>query len=163
MVRAYRPELPTSRGGNRLRLAAFVLLVPGTGLLIGLLNMPGAWYSALEKPSFNPPDWVFAPVWTALFVLIAIAGFRTFERQPDDTAMKLWIVQMALNFSWSPVFFSLHRIGLALAVIVALLFTILAFIWRQWQPDRKAALLFVPYAVWVGFATILNMSLFLIN
>ncbi len=163
MVRLPQPELPPSRRGARLRLAAFVLLVPGTGLLIGLLNIPGAWYGALSKPAFNPPDWLFAPVWTMLFVLIAVAGFRTFERYPRGTAAKLWIVQMALNFTWSPVFFSLHRIDVALAVIVALFFTILAFIWRQWQVDRTAALLFIPYAVWVGFAAVLNTSLFVLN
>ena len=153
----------TSRRGDQLRLVAFVLLVPGAGLLIGWLNIPGAWYAALNKPPFNPPDWAFAPVWTILFVLIGVAGFRTFSRQPRGTAMMLWALQMALNFTWSPVFFSLHRIDVALAVIVALFSTILAFIWRQWQVDRTAALLFIPYAVWVGFATILNTSLFALN
>ena len=148
---------PPSRRGNWLRLAAFVVLVPGAGLLIGLLNIPGEWYAALNKPPFNPPDWLFGPVWTVLFVLIGVAGF------PRGTAMMLWTFQMALNFAWSPLFFSLHRIGLALAVIVALFSTILAFVWRQWQADRAAALLFVPYAAWVGFAAILNISLFLLN
>jgi translocator protein len=156
-------RVPPSGRGNRLRLVAFVLLVPGAGLLIGWLNIPGAWYAALNKPPFNPPDWVFAPVWTVLFVLIGFAGFRTFSRQPRGTAVMLWTLQMALNFAWSPLFFSLHRIGVALAVIVALLSTILAFVWRQWRVDRTAALLFIPYAAWVGFATILNTSLFLLN
>ena len=102
-------------------------------------------------------------MWTILFVLIGVAGFRTFSRQPRGTAMMLWALQMALNFTWSPVFFSLHRIDVALAVIVALFSSILAFIWRQWQVDRTAALLFIPYAAWVGFATILNTSLFALN
>jgi tryptophan-rich sensory protein len=153
----------TSRRGNRFRLAAFVLLVTGTGFLIGWLNIPGAWYATLNKPPFNPPDWVFAPVWTALFVLIGVAGFRTFSRQPRGTEMILWTLQMALNFTWSPIFFSLHRIDFALAVILALFFTILAFVWRQWRVDQTAALLFIPYAAWVGFAAVLNASLFLLN
>ena len=152
-----------SRRGNWLRLAAFVVLVPGAGLLIGVLNIPGEWYAALNKPPFNPPDWLFAPVWTVLFVLIGVAGFRTFSIQPRGTAMILWTLQMALNFAWSPLFFSLHRISVALAVIVALFSTIFAFVWRQWRADRTAALLFIPYLAWVGFAAILNISLFLLN
>ncbi len=166
MVRAPRPALsrvPPSTRGDRIRLAAFVLLVTGTGLLIGWLNMPGAWYASLDKPPFNPPNWVFAPVWTVLFVLIAVAGFRTFKREPRGTATKLWIVQMVLNFAWSPIFFSFHRMDVALAVIVAMFLAILAFIWRQWPVDRTAALLFMPYAAWVGFAAVLNTSLVLLN
>jgi translocator protein len=66
--------------GSLFRLIAFVLLVVGTGMTIGYLNVPGEWYAALRKPSFNPPDWVFAPVWSVLFVLIGLAGWRTWER-----------------------------------------------------------------------------------
>ena len=166
MVRAPRPALermpPSTRGGP-IRLAAFVLLVTGAGLLIGWLNIPGAWYASLNKPPFNPPNWVFAPVWTGLFVLIAVAGFRSFEREPHGTAAKLWIVQMVLNFAWSPIFFSFHRMDVALAVIVAMFLAIVAFIWRQWSADRAAALLFMPYAAWVAFAAVLNTSLVLLN
>lgn len=144
-------------------LAGFILVVPGAGLLIGALNIPGAWYAALNKPAFNPPDWAFAPVWTVLFLMIAVAGFRTFEREPRGAAMKLWVLQMALNFTWSPLFFTLHRIDIALAVIIALFVTIVAFVRLRWHADRSAALLFIPYAAWVGFATILNVALLLLN
>ena len=144
-------------------MALFMLFVTGIGLAIGALNIPGAWYAALNKPSFNPPDWIFAPVWTVLFLMIAVAGARTFEREPRGTAMKLWLVQMALNFAWSPIFFSLHRIDAALAVIVALFAAIAAFVQAQWRPDRLAALLFIPYLAWVGFAMTLNAALLLQN
>ncbi len=149
--------------GNRYRCAAFLCLVPAAGLLIGVLNRPGAWYAALNKPSFNPPDAVFAPVWTILFLLIAVAGYRTFEAEPRAISMKLWALQMLLNFAWSPIFFSLHHMDAALGVIVALLVVIAAFVWRQWNADRLAALLFLPYAGWVAFAASLNLSLLLLN
>ena len=148
---------------NSFGLAAFIVIVPGIGLVIGALNRPDGWYAGLDKPSFNPPDWVFAPVWTLLFLMIAVAGFRTFRRKPQRAAMRLWAVQMALNFAWSPIFFSFHRIDLALAVIVVLFGTILAFAWIQWRRDRASAALFVPYAAWVGFAALLNGALFLLN
>ncbi len=151
------------RRGTSFRFAAFILLVPGIGLVIGVLNVPGQWYAGLNKPPFNPPDWVFAPVWTILFLMIAVAGFRTFESKPRGAAMRLWLVQMALNFAWSPIFFSLHRIELAFAVIIALSGVILAFVSVQWRSDRVSAALFIPYAVWVGFATLLNGALFLLN
>lgn len=98
----------------------------------------------LVKPSFNPPDWLFAPAWTVLYVLIAVAGWRTFQKQPRSLAMGLWYVQLALNFAWSPIIFSLHAIALALIIIVVLLVIILDFITVPWGRDRAAALLFVP-------------------
>jgi tryptophan-rich sensory protein len=151
------------RRGSGFRSAAFILLVPGAGLVIGALNVPGAWYAGLSKPFFNPPDWIFAPVWTMLFLMIAVAGFRTFESRPRGDAMKLWTVQMALNFAWSPVVFSLHRLDLGLALIIALFSAILGFICLQWRSDRLSAALFIPYAAWVGFATLLNAALWRLN
>ena len=159
-----KPPMEQGRkSGNWYRFAAFLCLVPAAGLLIGVLNRPGAWYAALNKPSFNPPDAVFAPVWTVLFLLIAVAGYRTYEAEPRGAAMKLWIVQMALNFAWSPIFFSLHRMDVALGVIAAMFAAIVAFIWRQWTADRLAASLFLPYVAWVAFAMTLNLSLLLLN
>jgi len=149
--------------GRWYRFAAFLFLVPAAGILIGVLNRSGAWYAALDKPSFNPPDAVFAPVWTILFLMIAVAGFRTFEAEPRGTTMRLWSLQMILNFAWPPIFFSLYRMDVALGVIVALFAVILAFVWRQWANDRLAATLFIPYAGWVGFATLLNVSLLRLN
>lgn len=164
MGAAAKPKVGQGRmGGNWYLRAAFLCLVPAAGLLIGVLNRPGAWYAALNKPSFNPPDAVFAPVWTVLFLLIAVAGYRSFEADPRGTAMKLWTAQMVLNFAWSPVFFTLHRMDIALGVIAALLVAITVFVWRQWSADRLAASLFLPYAGWVAFALSLNLSLLLLN
>ncbi|MEP7174110.1 MAG: TspO/MBR family protein, partial [Aestuariivirga sp.] len=98
----------------RLSLFYFLTLVVGCGLMIGFITAPGVWYAQLVKPTFNPPSWLFAPVWTALYILIAIAGWRTWQRNRAGWPMKLWWAQLLLNFLWSPVFFSAHRIDLAL-------------------------------------------------
>jgi translocator protein len=146
-----------------LVLSTFLAMVLGGGLLIGFLTAPGDWYAGLAKPSFNPPNWLFAPVWTVLYVLIAVAGWRTFERNRTGRPMRLWWAQLALNFLWSPVFFGAHRIGLAFAVILLLAAIVLAFIAASWRNDRVAAWLFAPYAAWVSFASVLNGSIWLLN
>jgi benzodiazapine receptor len=145
------------------RLAAFVIAIIGIGFSIGITNIPGAWYSALQKPPFNPPDWIFAPVWSVIYILIAVAGWRTWEKEGYGLAMSLWLLQMLLNFIWSPVFFSMHLIGIALAIISTLLVVIAGFIAERWRADRLAAALFLPYAAWVAFATLLNASIFALN
>jgi translocator protein len=146
-----------------LTLALFIALVLGGGTLIGFMTLPGAWYAGLAKPPFNPPNWIFGPVWTLLYIFIAVAGWRTWERMPRSAAMTVWFVQLALNFVWSPVFFGAHQIGAALVVIVVLLAAILAFIVISWPRDRTAALLFTPYAAWVAFATLLNAAIWTLN
>ena len=148
---------------RNLRLALFVILVVGTGFAIGLTNPPGSWYAALAKPRFNPPNWMFGPVWAIIYLLVALAGWRTFERDGNSTAMALWWAQMALNFVWSPIFFTVHRPEVALAIVLMLFVAIIGFIARQWFDDRIAAALFIPYAAWVGFATILNFAIVRLN
>src|SRR5690606_4357394 len=123
---------------SRLALTPFMVLVVGGGLLIGFFTVPGPWYEALVKPSFNPPNWIFGPVWTVLYVLIAIAGWRVWQRDRSSAAMKLWWLQLLLNFSWSPAFFVLKQIDVALAIIVALLIVILAFIVSALKVDRAS-------------------------
>lgn len=144
-------------------LAAFVLLVLTGGLAIGYSNPPGAWYASLSKPWFNPPNWVFAPAWSILYLLIAIAGWRTWANNPRSLAMGLWCVQIALNFLWSPMFFSAHSLSGALATILLLLAAVIAFIVVQSRLDRVASALFVPYAGWVTFATMLNLAILRLN
>lgn len=148
---------------QRLALVLFIALVFVGGGVIGFYTAPGAWYAGLEKPPFNPPNWVFAPVWSALYVLIGIAGWRVWRLPAGGAAQVAWWVQLALNFLWSPIFFAAQNIELALAVIVALLATIAGFIALAWRVDRPAALLFVPYAAWVSFATLLNAAIWWLN
>ena len=146
-----------------MSLIAFVFVTLGGGLAIGALARPGDWHARLRKPSFNPPNWVFAPVWTVLYVLIAVAGWRVFSREPHGAAVVIWGVALVLNFLWSPVFFGLHRPAAALAIVIGLLAAIVAFIVLAWPLDRVAALLFLPYAVWVTFATALNAAIVRLN
>jgi tryptophan-rich sensory protein len=141
----------------------FIALVVGLGALIGVANVPGEWYRSLAKPPFNPPNWIFGPVWTMLYVLIGIAGARTWLAAPSSARMQMWFGQMALNFLWTPAFFGAESTVLGLLVILPLLLSILAFIRMSWTPDRLSAILFLPYLAWVGFATLLNLSLFLLN
>ena len=148
---------------RRQSLIVFLVAAVGIGLLIGATNLPGQWYANLSKPSFNPPNWVFPPTWTVLYILIAVAGWRTWLQERNGLALQLWFVQMLLNFSWSPVFFGLHHMALGLAIILALLAAIVGFISVQARENRTAALLFVPYAAWVAYAATLNFALLRLN
>lgn len=148
---------------NGVSLVVFLAVVVGGGLAIGTVTRPDGWYADLAKPPFNPPGWIFAPVWTILYVLIAAAGWRTFRRDPGGRAMKLWAVQLVLNFLWSPVFFAAHRVDAALAVVVLLFAAIVGFVAATWTADRPAAWMFVPYAAWVAFASLLNAAILVLN
>jgi translocator protein len=141
----------------------FIGFVVGAGLLAGLTNMPGEWYQSLQKPFFNPPSWLFGPVWTALYVMIGIAGARIWQRAPKSAAMQLWFAQMAFNLMWSPAFFGLQNPELALVVIAGMLVTIVAFMVKARPIDRISMLLFVPYLAWVAFASVLNLSIAWLN
>ncbi len=145
-----------------MALLLFLVLVIGAGLAIGYLTLPGEWYAGLVKPSFNPPNWIFAPVWTILYVLIAIAGWRVWD-YGLTRPQQFWWAQLILNFLWSPTFFGLKQMGLALVVMILLLIAIIGFIRTTRSFDRISALLFVPYLLWVAFAAILNASLWMLN
>lgn len=141
----------------------FVVLVMGGGIAIGVLTAPGEWYENLAKPAFNPPNWIFGPVWTVLYLFIAVAGWRVWNSGHDRLAIRLWFVQMALNFAWSPIFFAAKRPDVALVIILLMLAAIMGFILRAWTSDRVSSLLFMPYAAWVAFASVLNGVIFLLN
>jgi len=141
----------------------FVVAVAAIGALIGVNNVPGEWYQSLQKPFFNPPNWIFGPVWTTLYVMIGIAGARTWIRKPMGTRMRLWFTQMVLNFLWSPMFFGMQSPTGALVVIIPMLICIIAFITLTYSRDGISMWLFVPYALWVAFATMLNASIDWLN
>jgi tryptophan-rich sensory protein len=146
-----------------ISFALFMLLVVGGGIAIGITTAPGAWYAALEKPFFNPPNWIFGPVWTVLYLMIAFVGWRVWQQEGGANLRRLWGAQLCLNFLWSPVFFAAQKPGLALFVIACLMFVLVMFFRTAWRQDRVSALLFLPYTAWVGFASALNAAIFYLN
>jgi tryptophan-rich sensory protein len=152
----------------RLIVACAVSLSAG---LIGSLTMFrgdfDAWYPTLVKPAFTPPSWVFGPVWTTLYLLMGIAAFLVWQKglrlRAVRVALAWFLVQLVLNALWSPVFFGLHRIGWALVVIVLLWAAIVVTIRHFACVSRVAALLLVPYLLWVSFATVLNAAIWWLN
>lgn len=143
------------------------LLVPFiVGSIAGVITsreIPG-WYAGLSKPSFNPPNGVFAPVWTVLYLLMGISLFRVLRlREGRSAALTIFSVQLALNFLWSIVFFGMHRPDAALAVILALWTCILLMIFVFYRVDRTSGLLQIPYLAWVSFATLLNAAVWYLN
>ncbi|MGO7210092.1 TspO/MBR family protein [Rhizobium ruizarguesonis] len=146
-----------------LATAVFVSIALGGGLIIGLTNIPDEWYGSLHKPPFTPPNWLFGPVWSILYVLIGIAGARIWIRGNWSPGISLWIAQMVLNFLWSPAFFGLRQPVIALAIIMSMLPVIVLFVIQQWRADRVASMLFLPYAAWVAFASVLNASIVWLN
>lgn len=123
------------------------------------------WFVTINKPSWNPPSYLFAPVWTTLYVLMGIAwgiiwNSNTIEK---PRAMQLFIIQLALNFFWSIIFFGMHNISLALFDIIALWVMILLTIFIFGRINKNAAWLLVPYISWVSFATLLNFAIWQLN
>lgn len=129
----------------------------------GSLSRPDEWYRALVKPSFNPPDALFAPVWTILYAGIAVAGWRVYRRVGWDYSLGLWGIQLALNAAWTPLFFGAHRIDLALVDIALLDVFVVATLVAFFRRDRIAAWLLVPYLGWIAFATLLTATLLRLN
>lgn len=143
---------------------ALTLVVGWIGARVTLPAIPG-WYAQLAKPSFTPPNWAFGPVWTALYVMMAIAAWLTWRTDSPlrSRALALWAVQLALNLAWSMLFFGARQPGLALAEIVALLLAIIATIALFARVAPLAAWLLVPYLAWVGYASALNFAIWRLN
>jgi benzodiazapine receptor len=153
---------------SRLGLVAWIALCVVGGALIGVLTGGGdsLWYQGLRKPAWNPTGWVFAPVWTTLYALMGIAAWRIWRLggwPAHRTALNLFLAQLACNFAWSFLFFSLQQIALAFLDIVVLWVLIVATIRRFGSIDRPAAALLLPYLAWVSFATVLNGTILFLN
>jgi tryptophan-rich sensory protein len=151
----------------RLALAVLpVIAASGLGGLVTRAAVP-VWYAGLARPAFNPPNWVFGPVWTVLFAMIALSAYRILSLAPGMPGRReaLWAyaLQLALNTAWSFAFFGLQSTLAGLVVIVPLLAAILLTIRLFWPLDRVAAWLLVPYAAWVSYATVLNAALWWLN
>jgi len=152
-----------------LKIVICVILIELIGAVGGYFTFSSikTWYAALEKPPGTPPNWVFGPVWTTLYAMIGISLALILHRasrgQPKATALAWFVMQMILNVAWTPVFFGAHQIIAALIVIVGLWIAIAVTIFYFQKLDRTAALLLIPYLLWVSYATYLNAGYALVN
>ena len=129
----------------------------------GAVFKPGPWYESLRRPSWTPPNWAFPVVWGILFISIGVSGWLVWEAVGMGVAMALWLLQLVLNGAWSWLFFGRRRMDLAFVDVCALFVTIVAYIAAASQVSATAALLFVPYAVWVATAATLNRAVWRLN
>lgn len=148
-----------------LALGLWIVLPLLLGGGVGNLFQPGAWYDGLEKPPWNPPSWVFGPVWTVLYVLMGVAAWLVWDRYRADArgALALFVTQLVFNAGWSAVFFGLQAPGLAFAWIVVLWLLIAATIGAFWRRRPLAGALLLPYIAWVSFAAVLNYTIWRLN
>lgn len=152
-----------------LKFLFAVLLCEGAGIIGAFFTTPaiGSWYATLAKPSFNPPNWIFAPVWTLLFFLMGVALYLVFQEKSKgkniQTALLVFFQQLALNVLWSALFFGMQNPKLAFAEIIVLWFAILMVIFYLAKISKTAAWLLVPYILWVSFAGYLNYSIWQIS
>ncbi len=151
------------------RLVLCLALCLGIGLTAGIVTMPEipTWYASLAKPAWTPPRAVFPPVWSLLYVLMAVSLWRLWDRTAPSPARRealvFFFIQLALNAAWSPVFFLLHETLIALGIIILLVVAILGTIVTTGRVDRGAAFLLLPYLAWVGYATTLNAGIVAMN
>ena len=157
------------RSIKAIRLAASIGICELTGLIGAIFTTPSipGWYAGLAKPSFSPPNWVFAPAWTFLFLLMGVSFYLVWDKglggKDVKRAICLFGIQLGLNLLWSILFFGLHSPLYGLLDIILLWAAIALTAAEFYGIDRNAGLLLVPYFAWVGFATVLNLSIYLLN
>jgi tryptophan-rich sensory protein len=147
---------------NVLALMGWIALVYAAALS-GIVFMPGEWYQSLNKPAWNPPNWIFGPVWTTLYVMMGVSAWLVWQRIGAKPALVMFLIQLALNAAWTPVFFGLKNPGAAMFIIVAMWCAIAATIAAFWPRSRAAAYLLFPYLAWVTFASALNFAIWQLN
>ena len=148
---------------RQVAILVLFLVVPAAVAAGAAQFSSGPWYASLAKPIWTPPNGVFAPVWTVLYVAIAVAGWLVWRARDSGAALALWVTGLILNGLWSWLFFGLHAIGWALLDIGLLWVSIIGFIVVAWPRSRAAALLFLPYLVWVSYAALLNGAIWRLN
>jgi tryptophan-rich sensory protein len=151
-----------------IKLVISILIPLALGAIAGRFTAQAVpdWFASLNRPSFSPPNWIFGPVWTVLYILLGISLFLIWKQIPSkerNNALWIFSVQMFLNFIWSFVFFYFNQIGLALVVIISLWFSIMFMLISFYKIKPLAAYLNMPYLLWVTFASILNAGYFILN
>ena len=158
---------PSSRPAGRQTLAligwlALCFAASGTAVFVSI----GGWYSSLNKPSWNPPPWIFGPVWSLLYMMMAVAAWLVWREggwKQHGRTLGLFLLQWLLNALWTPLFFGMHRSGLAFAEIIMLWIVLAATLRLFWQVSKVAGVLLVPYLAWVSLAAALNFAIWRLN
>jgi translocator protein len=148
-----------------LKIAGCIILCLLAGIIGALFTTtgPNSWYSQLNKPSFNPPNWIFGPVWTILYIMMGIALYLAIRKKVSKKAIIFFIAQLVLNTLWTIIFFGMHNLLIALIEIMILWIFILLTIIEFHKKSRAAAYLMIPYILWVSFATLLNIAICILN
>lgn len=165
--------IPANRGDATALLLSIgaALAAGGIGAIFTIEAIP-TWYAGIAKPAWNPPSWLFGPVWTSLYITMGYSSWLVWrsgrrqavaEEHRSRTALLVYAAQLGANGAWSPIFFGAKRVDFALAAIAVLLVLIVVTIGRFYQVNRLAGLLLVPYLAWVTFATILNATIWQLN
>ena len=153
-----------TRGGLGV-LGLLILLTLGIGWLGSRATLPeiNGWYAGLTKPSFNPPNYLFGPVWSTLYLLMAISQWLVWRSDQSKSIKVFFVLMLMSNALWSPTFFKYHQIGWAIVVLAFYLITIGAWVRCLYQENKMAAYLQSPHLLWVSFATLLNTSIYFLN
>jgi len=149
-----------------LTFILFFVITYSASLIGGLatINFKEPWYSLLNKPSFNPPDWIFAPVWTTLYLMMTISIWIFWHnRNRDMNTVYIYFINLIFNTTWSVIFFVFHNMVLALFVLILLIALIINLILRYKRVTMISAFLMIPYLLWCCFALILNFNLIILN
>ena len=151
---------------NKYLSLIIILLITFIAPMIGsyaTTTFKEPWYSEIILPSFNPPSWVFAPVWTSLYLLMSIAIWKIRKNSFDIKILKIYFIHLFFNSTWSVVFFGFHLIGLALVNLIIILIFIIFLMKEYLIRDKTSFYLMIPYLAWSSYALILNSSIFLLN
>jgi len=150
------------------KLLVSIILPLSLGAIAGMFTSQSVpeWYATLNRPSFNPPNWIFGPVWTILYILMGISLFLIWKQNVSkerNRAILVFLIQLLLNFGWSFIFFYFNKIGLALVEIILLWINIVIMLVLFYRIKPMAAYINIPYLLWVTFATLLNVSFYFLN
>lgn len=152
-----------------LKILGFIFVCELVGILGSFFTITSiaTWYTTLNKPFFNPPNYLFGPVWTILYALMGYSVFLVWEKglkkKGVKEALKLFVIQLFLNGIWTPIFFGVKELSSALLVIIVMWIFILKTILKFYHINKMASYLLVPYLIWVSFATLLNFSIWYLN
>ena len=151
---------------NKYLSLLLILLITSLASVVGgftTSSFKEPWYSEIILPSFNPPSWVFAPVWTTLYIMMSVAIWKVWINSFDSKILNLYFIHLFFNGTWSIVFFGFHQIGLALINLIIIIIFIILLLKSYFVRDKVSLYLMTPYLLWSSYALILNSSIFLIN